>query len=474
MTSTADLNSPQDYLESQCGYNFGEQSFYTVDQTLWLTFSVLTTSLVVPCIRDQSSYFGALKSLGMPGVSMPDFGVGFNVFHNYIPIATAFSQLSAIATALIGYYQQYRSGGFACFGLYTLALPFSVGILLPLTSFYVKAHKDKVPHSSHKAAIANTLIPIAFAAIGLPGVHKLLEAIGNMVSGLFKCCQGCCCCSSILSELRALNIDMYVSQGQKLITSGIGLVWGVISVCFLLGPLIVFIGSAIFVVGNAVLLTASIALTSFVLTMKVYPVLKAIASGGLGGLLQAGLWTSVQESLGMKEEEFDLSQSWFVYSPYVYAFTTASLMQLSVGTYWELGQYGSYSSQSVSMCGGFWLATYAPIFNNMSDTVDSLFKFDNLVGFAKMLSFVTTVIHCVNEAVVITLLKYLAIQQLGLVVTAGVGAAGVSAAAGTQGDDDSGADTGNGSAAYQEIPNTKKQDFRPGVRAGTGLSEPLV
>jgi hypothetical protein len=329
-----DLNSPQDYLQSQCGYTFDEQSFYTVDQTLWLTFSVLTTSLVVPCIRDQSSYFAALKGLGVPGVPMPDFGPAFQVFHNYVPLATAFSQLSAIATALIGYYQQYRSGGFACFGLYTLVLPFSVGILLPLTSFYVKSHKDRVPHASHKEAIFKTILPIAFAAVGLPGLHKLIEAIGGLLSGVFKCCQGCCSCSSFLSELGKLDVEFYTTQGQKLITSGIALVWGAVSVCFLLAPLIIYIGNTIFLLGNAVLLTASIAVTSFILTAKVYPALKTLSSGGVGGLLQAGLWSTLQEQMGMKEQEFDLSQSWFIYSPYVYAFVGAACMQLSVGTYW--------------------------------------------------------------------------------------------------------------------------------------------
>lgn len=327
-----DLNSPQDYLESQCGYSFEEQAFYTVDQTLWLTFSVLTTSLVVPCIRDQSNYFAVLKNL-----TMPDFGIGFNLFHNYVPVITAISQLTAIVTALIGFYQQYRSGGFACFGLYTLALPFSVGVLLPLTSFYVKAHKDKVPHSSQQAAIFKTIVPIAFAAIGLPGLHKLIEGISHVFSGMFKCLRSCCHCGSLgslISKLRDVDIEDYIQQGQKLITSGIVIIWGVVSFLFLIGPLIVFIGNTVFVVGNAVLLTASIALTSFLVTTKVYPVLKAIMSGGLGGLLQSGVWNAVQEGLGMKTQEFDLSQSWFVYSPYVYAFVIASLMQLSVGTYW--------------------------------------------------------------------------------------------------------------------------------------------
>jgi hypothetical protein len=144
----------------------------------------------------------------------------------------------------------------------------------------------------------------------------------------------------------------------------------------------------------------------------------------------------------------------------------------------ELGQYGTYSAQSVNMCGGFWLAAYSPIFNNMSEAVDSLFQFKDLLGFAKMLSFVTSVVHCVNEAVVITALKHWAVQQLKAGAIAGVAAAGVGTAAATGNaalGDTTGGDGGDGasSAAYQQEMSTAKLDGDR-RRTGHGLAEPLV
>ena len=77
-----------------------------------------------------------------------------------------------------------------------------------------------------------------------------------------------------------------------------------------------------------------------------------------------------------------------------------------------LKSYGAYSTQSVYMRGGYWSAAYAPVFSNMSNAVTSLFHFKDAVGFAKMLSFVTSCLHCFNEAVLITVAKHFAVKMM--------------------------------------------------------------
>lgn len=88
------------------------------------------------------------------------------------------------------------------------------------------------------------------------------------------------------------------------------------------------------------------------------------------------------------------------------------------------------------------MTTYTPIFSKVSDGVSALFKFKDLLGFAKMLSFVTSVVHCVNEAVVITVLKHMAINQLGASITATVG---------------TGEGAGVSGGGKQEIPDMEQQ-----------------
>ena len=96
-----------------------------------------------------------------------------------------------------------------------------------------------------------------------------------------------------------------------------------------------------------------------------------------------------------------------------------------------MGQYGSYSSQSVRMLGGYWSAAYSPACTNMSSAVNSLFDVHDAVGFAKALSFVTSVAHCFNEAVAVTVVKYMAVQMLkDGVVGVGTAGAGVGVATG--------------------------------------------
>lgn len=78
-----------------------------------------------------------------------------------------------------------------------------------------------------------------------------------------------------------------------------------------------------------------------------------------------------------------------------------------------LGQYDSYASQSITMCGGYWSAAFSPIFHHLSNITNSLFPINNAIGFAKMLSSVTSIIHCFNEVVLVSIVKYYAVKKLG-------------------------------------------------------------
>ena len=78
----------------------------------------------------------------------------------------------------------------------------------------------------------------------------------------------------------------------------------------------------------------------------------------------------------------------------------------------ELDQYGTVSTQSISMCGGYWEAVFAPVMNNVFNQFDFGSDMKSTLEVAKIIGFVTSVVHCFNEVVMITLVKYLAISRI--------------------------------------------------------------
>ena len=296
--SAFSLGNPQYYLEKYCHYEYRDsESYYNVDEMLWSSFTVLTSSLVVPCIRDQSSYFvnGLNDVASVDSIS--------NFFGHYLPYYTIICQIIAAIIAIVGYYRTYKpDAGFACFGLFTLAMPFSIGILLPLTSFFVKTHKGKVPHRSYATLIQHTIFPYVAVAIGLPGIHHLLNNIIPCVKGLWSACSCCCCCCTIPCKIPAdwkSDLELYASKLYSIIP----IVWFVLSVFIVIVPLIVFVGNTLLVIVNAAALTACIAVTTYI-SYSVVPML----GSSWREILQRGVVNAVKELLLVKPHEFDLTQ----------------------------------------------------------------------------------------------------------------------------------------------------------------------
>ena len=63
------------YLESYCNYNSTTNVFYSLDEAVWTSYSILASGMVIPCMRDQNELFSGppdlFQNLGMP----------FNIFY---------------------------------------------------------------------------------------------------------------------------------------------------------------------------------------------------------------------------------------------------------------------------------------------------------------------------------------------------------------------------------------------------------
>ena len=115
------ITNPQDYLVKYCDYDFkGNTYYYSMEEALWTSFGLLTTALVVPCIRDQHVDFLPADALIQAGP-----GLLFEVFHKYIPLLHLASQILSAIMGIVGYYNLITHKDFLCFGLYTLCLPFA-------------------------------------------------------------------------------------------------------------------------------------------------------------------------------------------------------------------------------------------------------------------------------------------------------------------------------------------------------------
>jgi hypothetical protein len=295
--STFSLENPQYYLEKYCHYDFRDsESYYTFEEMLWSSFAVLTSSLIVPCIRDQSSYFACIDGI----VSIDSIQL---FFENQVPYYTIVSQIVAAIVAIVGYYRRYQSAGFACFGLFSLALPFSVGILLPLTSFFVKKHKGKVPHQSYSTILRHTIFPYLAAAIGLPGIHIVLNSFIPCMNNVWSVCiNGCCCCTIPQCKLPS-DWKEYVESYASTLYAVIPTIWSGLAVFILIAPLVVFIGNTILILINAATLTVCIAVTTYISSMLI-----RMTGSSWKELIQRGVVDIVKELLHIKPREFDLAQ----------------------------------------------------------------------------------------------------------------------------------------------------------------------
>jgi hypothetical protein len=224
-----------------------------------------------------------------------------------------------VVLALAGYSYQYQSSGysngFACFGLYTLATPFSVGILLPITSFYVKINKGNVPHYSYTKTVLNSVLPLALAAIGLPGITHLgsyLKSLASMVLKCGKCCGMCCniCCQcgggcKINMHLLSLNMFTQLDYAKylRILNALVPMVWTVVAIIIVFLPAIVFIGNVIISLLNSIALIVCIATITFVSTMLLPKLLM-----GWREMIKQGVVRLVKELFTLKDQQFDLPQ----------------------------------------------------------------------------------------------------------------------------------------------------------------------
>ena len=88
-----------------------------------------------------------------------------------------------------------------------------------------------------------------------------------------------------------------------------------------------------------------------------------------------------------------------------------------------MSNYGSVCSQSLTLCGTYWSDTYTPTIQYMTElwtmstpntpisTLNTLSMTELWVQSAKWASVVATVIHCVNEMVVVSVLKWFVVRQ---------------------------------------------------------------
>lgn len=210
------------------------------------------------------------------------------------------TQLLSLVMALIGYYSKHASSEFACLGIRTLMLPFSIGMLLPVISVHVKVNKDNVPHATYMKSIFNFILPIVFAAVGLPGLDQVLPGILKA----FKCCGSCCCSPKLCCKPPDFSPKAVAKAATKYISTLALVAWASISLVFAIAPVIVFIGNFILIVANAVVISVVVAILTYLATL----LRKLYDYRSLSKAISMGLTSLVKEALAIKPQEFDLTQ----------------------------------------------------------------------------------------------------------------------------------------------------------------------
>lgn len=291
------LDNPQDFLEKHCAFDTNQTLFYSFDEAVWTSYSVLFTSLVVPCIRDQQDLFIAPPSLNI----FDNIGFPFNFVLKQIPLVTLSTQIISYILSLVAYFSRSIKTGFPCFGLHVLLLPFSFGLLLPLVSIFVKQKKDKVPHTSLLYSLVRSLFPFALASIGLPGLPSALSCISDLGSCRRGCVKHCSCSCSVCKDcfLSKEDIKMYSKKAVQLFHIALVALWGGIATLYILAPAILFLGNLIISLLNSITITLVISIVTYEISVlaKVWQ---------YRSMCQA-LKTAVKNTFTL-QPEFDLSQ----------------------------------------------------------------------------------------------------------------------------------------------------------------------
>lgn len=66
---------PQEYLEEYCDYDSSGENYYTLEESVWTAYSILSSGLVVPCMRDQNDMFSGPPEL------FDNAGFPFNIIY---------------------------------------------------------------------------------------------------------------------------------------------------------------------------------------------------------------------------------------------------------------------------------------------------------------------------------------------------------------------------------------------------------
>lgn len=193
--------------------------------------------------------------------------------------------------------------GFGCFGLGTAMLPFSIGVILPVVSGHVKASKGNIPHANYLKSVFNFVAPLIFAAVGLPGLDAILPGLMKGLKALCQCC-GSCWCGSLSCKAPDFSVKHYSELIAKYTNKALVLVYVVITACFLIGPVLFFIGNFIIIIVNAMAIAVSVGLLTYLVTL----VVKLYDYRSLSSALSSGLKGMMKELLSIKEKEFDLTQ----------------------------------------------------------------------------------------------------------------------------------------------------------------------
>ena len=231
-----------------------------------------------------------------------EYGNIFKIFHYYIPLCTLTSQVASVLIMLINYYQQYNeiNNNFSCFGLYSLCLPFSVGILLPLISFYVKIHKDNITqnhdnttnttNSNTNSTICNifytivkSVVPFGLLSVGIPPIcTQLVELCWNICSDMSNLCKLCNICNIrdyfdtycnlewLKSSVLRISTQDVINTTTRVIHMTLYL-YSAMIVLYIIPPLIVFLPSLLLILCNCVVLCVCIAITTYISTMICIP-----------------------------------------------------------------------------------------------------------------------------------------------------------------------------------------------------------
>jgi hypothetical protein len=205
--------------------------------------------------------------------------------------------------AIVGYYSKSFMSGFGCFGLGTAMLPFSIGVILPAMSGHVTANKGNIPHANYLKSVFNFVAPLIFAAIGLPGLDAILPGLLKGLKAMCQCC-GSCWCGALSCKTPDFSVKHYTELITKYANKAIMIAYFVISACFLIGPVLFFIGNFIIITCNAVAIAVAVGFLTYLTTRLV----KLYDYRSLSSALSSGVKGMVKELLSIKEQEFDLTQ----------------------------------------------------------------------------------------------------------------------------------------------------------------------